>query len=93
MELMDFYWLWWVLWFVFSVLIGYGAKARGRDGLNWFLLALVLSPPIAFIALLAVPDKRRDAVLAGTPDDDRERPAQSDPAIPSTGSDRQQPRP
>jgi hypothetical protein len=34
MELMDFYWLWWVLWFVFSVLIGYGASARGRNGLN-----------------------------------------------------------
>jgi len=57
MEPMDFYGLWLVLWFLFSVLIGYGAKARGRDGLTWFLLALVLSPLIGLIGLLAVPSK------------------------------------
>ena len=87
MELMDFYWLWWVLWFLFSVLIGYGAKARGRDGLTWFLLALVLSPLIGLIGLLAVPDKRREALQKAAADDAVEEPAQAIQTPSSTGSD------
>ncbi len=91
MELMDFYGLWWICWFMFSVLIGYGAKARGRDGRNWFLIAIVLSPPIALIALLAVPDKRREAVRKEALDDVHQKPVQSDPATPPAGSDERQP--
>jgi hypothetical protein len=87
MEPMDFYGLWLVLWFLFSVLIGYAAKARGRDGLTWFLLALVLSPLIGLIGLLVVPDKRREALQKAPADEAREEPAQSTPTPPSTGSD------
>lgn len=38
-------------WFFFSLLVGFLAGHRGRSGLNWFLLAMLLSPLIAVIAL------------------------------------------
>lgn len=44
-------------WVVFSVVIGWVASERGRDGLGWFLIALIISPLLGFLLLVAVPVK------------------------------------
>jgi len=46
------------LWPMFALLIGILAKARGRSGLAWFVLALVFSPLVAGLALLLLPEGR-----------------------------------
>lgn len=43
----------WLLW---SVLVGVFASKRGRSGIGWFLVSVVLSPLIAFIILLVIRD-------------------------------------
>lgn len=52
------------LWIVFAVVIGIGASARGRSGFGWFLLALVLSPLIAFVLLVLLPVVKPDGAVA-----------------------------
>lgn len=42
-------------WVVFSIIVGVGANTRGRSFGGWFLLALVTSPLIAGLLLLAMP--------------------------------------
>ncbi|WP_274788766.1 zinc ribbon domain-containing protein [Salmonella enterica] len=39
-----------------SVLVGVFASKRGRSGIGWFLVSVVLSPLIAFIILLVIRD-------------------------------------
>lgn len=49
-------------WFFLSVAVGlYATNHRGRSGLGWFFIALLLSPMIAFILLLVMKDKRSSA--------------------------------
>src|SRR5215472_2543056 len=45
-------------WLVFSLIIGFIARAYNRSGLIWFVLALVLSPLVAGILLLLLPRSR-----------------------------------
>jgi hypothetical protein len=42
-------------WFVLAIAVGMFASTRGREGLGWFFLAIVISPLLAFIlcAILA----------------------------------------
>jgi hypothetical protein len=42
-------------WFMFSIIVGVGASTRGRNGGGWFLLALVISPLLAGLLVLALP--------------------------------------
>jgi hypothetical protein len=49
-----------LLWFVVAVCVGIVAGGRGRSGFGWFLLAAFVSPLIAGIALVALPNVRRD---------------------------------
>jgi len=51
------------LWLLFAILIGVAAKARGRFGIGWFLLAILLSPLIAGVILALLPDLRTQALL------------------------------
>jgi hypothetical protein len=47
-----------LVWIALSIAIGIGARRRyARNGLGWFLLALVISPLIAVAFLLAVGPK------------------------------------
>jgi hypothetical protein len=46
------------LWFVFAIIVGVAANARGHNGLGWFVLSLIISPLIAGLLVLAM--KRRD---------------------------------
>jgi len=52
-----------ILWLVFAVLIGAAARTRGRNGVGWFLLAILLSPLVAGLILAILPDLRVRALL------------------------------
>ncbi len=43
------------VWLAASFAVGYAGAQRGRGGVNWFLLALLLSPLLAVLVLLACP--------------------------------------
>jgi len=47
-------------WFyvVSTFLVGWVAAQKGRSGVGWFMLSLVLSPVLCLLALVAVPDER-----------------------------------
>jgi hypothetical protein len=50
-------------WFVFAIVVGIAASARGRNGFGWFLLSLIISPLFGLILVLVLPN----------PQDERER--------------------
>jgi hypothetical protein len=41
-------------WILFSVVVGVAANARGRDGVGWFFLALIISPLVALLLVLVM---------------------------------------
>jgi hypothetical protein len=49
-----------IFWLILAIIVGAAANARGRSGAGWFILAVVVSPLIAVLMLLAFPvrDKR-----------------------------------
>ena len=42
-------------WIVLSVIVGVAANTRGRGGAGWAVLALIVSPLIAGLLVLALP--------------------------------------
>jgi hypothetical protein len=46
-------------WIGFAVIVGVAANTRGRAGFGWFLLAILLSPLIAGLLVLALPRLER----------------------------------
>ena len=50
-------------WFGFAVIVGTGANTRGRNGVGWFVLALLISPLLAGLLALALPRKRKLGVV------------------------------
>ena len=44
-----------VFWIGLAALVGFYASSRGRSGIGWFLLALLISPLIAFVIVAVVP--------------------------------------
>jgi hypothetical protein len=44
------------IWLTFAILVGVAASSRGRFGFGWFCLAIILSPLIAILVLLVLPD-------------------------------------
>jgi hypothetical protein len=44
-------------WLVTAMLVARGAAGRGRSGVGWFLLAILLAPPVAALMLLVLPDR------------------------------------
>jgi len=53
-----------LLWLGIAVVIGVGAKGRGRSGFGWFLLAIFLSPLVAGLLLVVLPDLRLRELLS-----------------------------
>ena len=51
-------------WVCFAIIVGVAANTRGRSGLGWFLLAVIISPLLAGLFVLALPR------LEGDVDDD-----------------------
>ncbi len=43
------------LWFLFAIIVAVAANTRGRSGIGWFLMAVILSPAIAGLLVLALP--------------------------------------
>jgi hypothetical protein len=52
-----------VIWSVFAFLVGIAASSRGRSGAGWFLLAVIISPLIAILFVLALPNLKHQALL------------------------------
>jgi hypothetical protein len=50
-------------YFVFAIMVGMAATARGRSGLGWFLLSLFISPLLTILFLLALPNKHTQSLL------------------------------
>ena len=42
-------------WLLFSGIVGVAAKARGRSGISWFLISIIISPLLALILVLVLP--------------------------------------
>lgn len=53
-----------LLWIVFSVVIGIGASQRGRSGFGWFVLSVLISPLIGLVLLLLLPRRDEQRELA-----------------------------
>jgi hypothetical protein len=49
-----------LVWIVLAIIVGVAANTRGRNPLGWTLLALVASPLIAGLLVLALPSLRSD---------------------------------
>ena len=66
-------------WIMLSVVVGIGAKTRGRDGGSWFLLSFVTSPFVAGLFLVVLPRKNQFtdiatlAMIEATPEGSRSR--------------------
>ncbi|UYN96100.1 MAG: hypothetical protein KIT25_03910 [Enhydrobacter sp.] len=50
-----------ILWLVLAGVVGWAAGQKGRSGGGFFLLALLLSPLIGFLVLIAVPARERSS--------------------------------
>ena len=44
-----------VIWIGAAILTGWVAVQNNRSGTGWFLNALIFSPPVALLALAAIP--------------------------------------
>jgi len=46
-----------LIWIVGAVIVAAAASGRGHSGLGWFLLSLLISPLLALIAVLVIPNR------------------------------------
>jgi hypothetical protein len=53
-----------IIWLVLAIVIAVAAARRGRSGLGWLFLSLILSPLVAAILLALLPDPRYEEVLS-----------------------------
>lgn len=59
---------WLFIWLFLAILVGVFAHRRGRMGFGWFVLAVMLSPLLTWLLLLAIgPAKRAGATPAPAP--------------------------
>jgi hypothetical protein len=42
-------------WLIFAVVVAIGAAARGRSGVGWFFLSVLISPLLSVLLLLLLP--------------------------------------
>ena len=58
-----------VLWLIFAILVGVFAQKRGRSGVGYFLLSIIISPLIGFLIALVAGRKtdviERTQVMSG----------------------------
>ena len=47
-----------ILYFIFCIIVGCAASNRGRSGIGYFFLSLILSPLIAFIIILVLGENK-----------------------------------
>lgn len=78
--------IFWLFWFLLAIVVGVLASSRGRSGFGYFLLALVMSPLIAFAILLALSNKAEEARQEQLRREDHERQLESIKALAATSS-------
>jgi ABC-type transport system involved in cytochrome c biogenesis permease subunit len=44
-----------IVWVVVSIIVGIAAGSRGRNGVGWFFVSILLSPVLALLLLLVFP--------------------------------------
>ena len=44
-----------IVWVIVSIIVGIAANARGRNGVGWFFVSILLSPVLALLLLLVFP--------------------------------------
>ncbi len=44
-----------LLWLGLAMIVGVAANTRGRSGIGWFFLSIVISPLLAGLLVLALP--------------------------------------
>src|SRR5262245_57853135 len=52
-----------ILWLLLAIVVGIAARARGRSGFAFFILAVILSPLIGLIIVLVLPNLRHERLL------------------------------
>jgi hypothetical protein len=52
-----------IVWVGIAFLVAIAAGARDRSSVGWFFLAVIISPVLALIALLVLPNLRHEAIL------------------------------
>lgn len=53
--------LWIIVWLVLSGICAAVARERGRSGLNWFLIAFLLTGPVIALVILCSIDRKNVA--------------------------------
>lgn len=51
-------------WIIFAIAVGVWASNRGRSGIGWFLLSLVISPLLGFVLVAVSRDLRSENIQA-----------------------------
>jgi hypothetical protein len=51
---------WFLLWFGLAIVVGVAANTRGRNAAGWIFLAIVISPLLAGLLVLALPNLKND---------------------------------
>jgi hypothetical protein len=51
-------------WLLLSAVVSAAASSRGRNGIVWFLIAIVISPLIAVLFVLALPNLKHEELLS-----------------------------
>lgn len=63
--------MWMFFWVMFAVVVGVFAGNKGRSGVGWFLLSLVISPLLGFLFVAVLSnlkaEQERDAAKAAQP--------------------------
>ncbi len=49
-----------IIWACLALVVGAVANTRGRSGIDWFVLAFLISPLLALIFVLVLPDLRSE---------------------------------
>jgi hypothetical protein len=52
-----------ITWLIFAVVPAIAASARGRSAIGWFILSVAISPLIALILVLVLPNLRHEQLL------------------------------
>lgn len=56
--------MWFFLWVMFAVVVGVFAANKGRSGVGWFLLSLVISPLLGFLFVAVMANLKVQAATA-----------------------------
>lgn len=59
--------MWVIVWIVLCFVVAWAAGQKGRSGVGYFFLSLLLSPIIGFLVLIVVPSKAPVTTVAQTP--------------------------